>query len=128
MDISEYQFKVGGLSENDYLMIEVQLLQFENDLEAAQLAQGARAVGSAATSWAMRIRLRRLRRGGCVRLPADEGQPRRFANAGLIQNRPDLRAAVQGVTAANSGYVLAKADGKPDVTVHGELHPVAMAD
>ena len=34
-----------------------------------------------------------------------------------LQNRPDLRAAVQGVTAANSGYVLAKANGKPDVTV-----------
>jgi cobalt-zinc-cadmium efflux system outer membrane protein len=34
-----------------------------------------------------------------------------------LQNRPDLRAAVQGITAANSGYVLAKADGKPDLTV-----------
>ena len=50
VDISEYQFKAGGISENDYLMIEVQLLQFETDLESAQLAQGARAVGSAATA------------------------------------------------------------------------------
>ena len=41
-----------------------------------------------------------------------------------LQNRPDLRAAVQGVTAANSGYVLAKADGKQDVTVTGNYSHV----
>ena len=34
-----------------------------------------------------------------------------------LQNRPDLRAAQQGVTAANSQLVLQKAIGKPDVTV-----------
>ena len=36
-----------------------------------------------------------------------------------MQNRPDLRAALQGVTAANSQYALAKANGKQDVTVSG---------
>src|SRR5450631_419130 len=41
-----------------------------------------------------------------------------------MQNRPDLRAAVQGVTAANSGYALAKADGKQDVTVSGNYSHV----
>jgi cobalt-zinc-cadmium efflux system outer membrane protein len=34
-----------------------------------------------------------------------------------IQNRPDLRAALQGVTAANSQYQLQKANGIQDVTV-----------
>ena len=34
-----------------------------------------------------------------------------------LQNRPDLRAAVLGVTAANSQYALAKANGKQDPTV-----------
>jgi cobalt-zinc-cadmium efflux system outer membrane protein len=34
-----------------------------------------------------------------------------------LQNRPDLRAAQQGITAANSQYLLAKAVGKQDVTV-----------
>jgi len=34
-----------------------------------------------------------------------------------LENRPDLRAAVQGVTAAKSQWELAKANGKQDVTV-----------
>jgi cobalt-zinc-cadmium efflux system outer membrane protein len=34
-----------------------------------------------------------------------------------LQNRPDLRAAQQGVTAANSQYLLQKAIGKQDVTI-----------
>ena len=36
--------------------------------------------------------------------------------AKALLNRPDLRAALQGVTAANSQYELAKANGKQDVT------------
>ncbi len=38
-----------------------------------------------------------------------------------LQNRPDLRAAQQGVTAAKSQYELQKAIGKHDVTVSGQL-------
>ena len=34
-----------------------------------------------------------------------------------LQTRPDLRAAQQGITAANSQYLLAKADAKQDLTV-----------
>ena len=34
-----------------------------------------------------------------------------------FQMRPDLRAAQQGITAANSQYLLAKADSKEDLTV-----------
>src|ERR1700687_2368325 len=41
-----------------------------------------------------------------------------------LQNRPDLRVAVQGVTAANSAYLLAKADGKQDATVTGNYSHV----
>ena len=36
--------------------------------------------------------------------------------ATALQNRPDLRAAQQGVTAANSQHALQKAIGKRDVT------------
>ncbi len=39
VDISEAQYKDGGISENDYLMIKLQLLQFEGDVEQAQLAR-----------------------------------------------------------------------------------------
>jgi cobalt-zinc-cadmium efflux system outer membrane protein len=41
-----------------------------------------------------------------------------------LQNRPDLRAAQQGVTAANSFYLLAKANGVPDLTVQGNYSHV----
>jgi cobalt-zinc-cadmium efflux system outer membrane protein len=117
VDISEYQFKAGGISENDYLMIEVQLLQFEMDLESAQLA---RAQGLSD--------LRQLL--GYESVSADYDVAESFEYLPVkgnvedfqmqaLQNRPDLRAAVQGVTAAKSGYLLAKADGVPDLTVQG---------
>ena len=41
-----------------------------------------------------------------------------------LQNRPDLRAAQQGVTAADSQYQLQIANGKQDVTVSGNYSHV----
>jgi cobalt-zinc-cadmium efflux system outer membrane protein len=41
-----------------------------------------------------------------------------------MQNRPDYRAAQQGVTAANSQYELQKAIGKQDVTVQANYSHV----
>ena len=41
-----------------------------------------------------------------------------------LQNRPDLRAAQQGVTAARSQLQLQKANGKQDVTVSGNYSHV----
>jgi cobalt-zinc-cadmium efflux system outer membrane protein len=122
VDIGEFQFKAGGISEDDYLKIELQLLQFEADLAQAQLAreQG----------------LSDLRQQlGYESVSADYDVVDAFDYLPLkanledlqmkaIQNRPDLRAAVQGVTAANSGYALAKADGKQDVTVTGNYSHV----
>jgi cobalt-zinc-cadmium efflux system outer membrane protein len=122
VDISEFQFKAGGISEDDYLKIELQMLQFESDLESAQLAreQGL-------------SDLRQLL--GYESVSADYDVAASFDYLPIktnlddlqmkaIQNRPDLRAAAQGVTAANSGYVLAKADGKQDVTVTGNYSHV----
>jgi cobalt-zinc-cadmium efflux system outer membrane protein len=122
VDISEFQFKAGGISEDDYLKIELQLLQFESDLESAQLA---RAQGLSD--------LRQIL--GYESVSADYDVVDAFDYVPLkanlddlqmkaLQNRPDLRAAVQGVTAANSAYVLAKADGKPDLTVQGNYSHV----
>jgi cobalt-zinc-cadmium efflux system outer membrane protein len=122
VDIGEFQFKAGGISENDYLMIEVQLLQFETDLESAQLA---RAQGLSD--------LRQLL--GYESVSADYDVVDAFDYLPIksniddlqmqaLQNRPDLRAAVQGVTAANSAYLLAKADGKQDLTVQGNYSHV----
>ena len=119
VDISEDQYKAGGISENNYLMIKLQLLQFESDLEQAQLAR----VQSLSD-------LRQLLGYESVSADYDvasdfEYQPVKVNLEDLqmkaLQNRPDLRAAQQGVTAADSQYQLQKANGKQDVTVSGEL-------
>ena len=119
VDIGETQFKAGGISENDFLKIKLQLLQFQTDVQQAQLAR-VQALSD----------LRQLL--GYESVPADydvagafEYQPLSVKLEDLqtkaLQNRPDLRAAQQGVTAANSQYALAKANGKQDVTVVGQL-------
>jgi cobalt-zinc-cadmium efflux system outer membrane protein len=122
VDIGEYQFKAGGISENDYLKIELQLLQFESDLEQAQLAreQGLsdlrQLLGYESVS------------AGYDVVDAFDYLPMKGNLDDLqmqaLQNRPDLRASVQGVTAANSGYQLAKANGVPDLTVQGNYSHV----
>jgi cobalt-zinc-cadmium efflux system outer membrane protein len=122
VDIGELQFKAGGISENDYLKIQLQLLQFETDLEQAQLA---RAQGLSD--------LRQLL--GYESVSADYDVVEAFDYLPMkgnlddlqmqaLQSRPDLRASVQGVTAASSGYLLAKADGVPDLTVQGNYSHV----
>lgn len=114
VNIGEARYKAGDISEDDYLKIKLQLLQFQTDVSQAQLAktQGL-------------SDLRQLL--GYESVPADYDVTGAFAyqpvNVGLedlqakaLQLRPDLRAAQQGVTAANSAYLLQKADGKRDVT------------
>jgi len=120
--IGEEQFKAGGISEDDYLKIELQLLQFESDLAQAQLA---RVQG-----------LSDLRQTlGYESVSADYDVAEMFDYIPLtanledlqmkaLQNRPDFRAAQQGVTAANSAYLLAKADSKQDLTVQGNYSHV----
>src|ERR1039457_1404497 len=39
VDLGEIQFKAGSMSENDYLKIKLQLLQFQTDVSAAQLSR-----------------------------------------------------------------------------------------
>ena len=122
VNISERQFNSGALSENDYLKIKLQLLQFEQDVQQTQLAR-VEALSD----------LRQLL--GYESVPADYDISATFDYQPLLvnledlqrsalQNRPDLRAASQGVTAANSQYALAKADGKQDVTVSGNYSHV----
>jgi cobalt-zinc-cadmium efflux system outer membrane protein len=122
VDISEHQFQAGGLSENDYLMIKLQLLAFASDEEQAQLAK-AQSLSD----------LRQLLGYESVSAEYDvvsdfEYQPVKVNLGDLqikaLQNRPDLRAAQQGVTAADSQYQLQIANGKQDVTVSGNYSHV----
>ena len=49
VDISEIQFKIGAMSENDYLKIKLQLVQFETRRPTGGAQQGPGAFGPAAT-------------------------------------------------------------------------------
>jgi cobalt-zinc-cadmium efflux system outer membrane protein len=122
VDISESKYRSGGISENDFLKIKLQLLQFQQDVEQAQLAK-AQALSD----------LRQLL--GYESVPAEyevagafDYQPLILAlgelQAKALENRPDLRATVQGVTAAGSQHELAKANGKVDVTGAGNYSHV----
>jgi outer membrane protein, heavy metal efflux system len=114
VDIGEKQFKAGGISENDYLKIKLQLLQFQQDVQQAQLAR-VQALSD----------LRQLL--GYESVPAGYDVAGIFDYRALpltlddlqtkaLDNRPDLGAAILGITAADSQHELAKANGKVDVT------------
>jgi outer membrane protein, heavy metal efflux system len=112
--ISQEQYKSGGISEGDYLKTKLQLLQFQTDVSAAQVALVQAKYG-----------LRQLT--GYNALPANFDvigslTYTRFPmnlqdlEAQALQLRPDLLAAKQGIAAADTQYDLARANGKRDFT------------
>jgi len=114
VEISDLSFKVGAISEDDYLKVKLQLLQFETDYQQAQLAK-VQALSD----------LRQLLGYESVSADYDVAGPFDYRpvkgnvedfQLKALQNRPDLRAAREGVTAAQSQYELQKAIGKRDVT------------
>ncbi len=122
VDLSEKQYKAGGISENDYLKIKVQALQFETDVRQAELSR-AQALSD----------LRQLLGYDSVSRDYDvagsfayEALPVQLAElqSKALANRPDLRAAQQGITAANSQFELAKANGKQDFTLQANYSHV----
>jgi len=113
VDISQMQFKAGYIGEGDFLKIELQLLQFQTDVSSARLAKMQALVG-----------LRQFL--GYDAVPADFDvigdlayQPLQIKledlQARALRERPDFRAAELGIVAAQSQYLLAKANGKVDV-------------
>jgi cobalt-zinc-cadmium efflux system outer membrane protein len=122
VDIAEFQRKSGRISENDYLKIKLQLLQFQTDVQQAQLARV-----QALSDLRQQLGYESVSRDYDVAGTFDY-QPLTVKLEDLqtkaIENRPDLRAAQQGITAANSQYLLAKANGKVDVTVSGNYSHV----
>jgi cobalt-zinc-cadmium efflux system outer membrane protein len=114
LDISKERYRAGDTSEDDYLKIKLQMLQFQSDVTQARLAR-VQALSD----------LRQLLGYDSVSRDYDVAGPFDYVplKAGVedlqmkaLLTRPDLRAAEQGVAAAHSQYELAKADGKRDVT------------
>jgi cobalt-zinc-cadmium efflux system outer membrane protein len=124
--ISQAQYQAGDISEDDLLKIKLQMLQFQTDVSQARLGtvQGL-------------SDLRQLI--GYESVPADYDVAGQFEyqqvagnledfQMAALQKRPDLRAAQQGVTAANSQYTLQKAIGKRDVTAQVNYTHVSEAN
>jgi len=114
VNLSSEQYRAGAISEGDLLKIKLQLLQFQMDVSQAQL--------SLVQAYAS---LRALE--GYDALPAGYDvvgdlafEPLKLNREDLqlkaLQLRPDYIAAQQGVTASQSQYSLAKANGKRDLT------------
>jgi cobalt-zinc-cadmium efflux system outer membrane protein len=122
VDLSHLRYEKGAISEDDYLKIELQLLQFETDYQQAELAK-VQALSD----------LRQLLGYESVSADYDVAGPFDYQplkgnledfQLKALQNRPDLRAAQQGITAATSQYELQRAIGKQDVTVSGNYSHV----
>ena len=115
VDVSQHVFKVGGISQNHYLKIQVQLLQYQSDLEQARVAR-EQALSDLRQLLGYESVAADYDVEGIVRIPSNHSSGLKTLQLKALQNRPDLRAAKQGVTAAGSQFALAKADGKQDVT------------
>ena len=123
VNISEQRYRAGDISEGDYLKIKLQLLQFQTDVSSARVAK-VQALGS----------LRQLI--GYSNLPHDydcagdlDYKPLTASlpdlQAKALAERPDLKAAQKGITAANSQIGLAKADAKVDFNASASFSHVS---
>ena len=124
VDISKERYRAGDISEDDYLKIKLQLLQFQSDAAQAALAR-VQALDD----------LRQQIGRESVPMDYDVAGPFDYVPLNAkeddlemkaLSTRPDLRAAQQGVTAATSQYELAKANGKKDIT--GQINYTHIAD
>jgi len=122
VDLGELRYTKGAISEDDYLKIKLQLLQFETDDQQAQLAR-VQALSDLRQLLGYESVSSDYDVAGAFDYQPLKGNLEDFQLKAL-QNRPDLRAAQQGVTAARSQYELQKAIGKPDVTVQGNYSHV----
>jgi outer membrane protein, heavy metal efflux system len=115
MEISEARYKSGGLAENDYLKIKLQLLQFQTDVQAALLAR-AQALSDLRQTLGYDV----VAQGFDVSGPF-EYQPVQVELERLLKlaegSRPDLRAASQGLAAAESQVALAEVNARPNLTL-----------
>jgi cobalt-zinc-cadmium efflux system outer membrane protein len=115
VDLSEIRYRSGAISQDDYLKIKIQRLQFQNDVAQAQLSkvQGLSDLRQMLGSESVPVNydIAGQFEYQAVKVNLEDLQMQ------ALQMRPDLRAARQGITAANSQYLLAKADAKQDLTV-----------
>ena len=113
--INEDRYKAGDISKNDFLKIKIQLLQNETAVATAQLAKA-----QALITLRELIGYQSVPRGYDVSGTLEYQQLKSTQDdleTMAVNERPDLRAAKFGVTAAQSQLALAKANGKQDLNV-----------
>lgn len=126
VDIAEEQAKLGAMSGGDLIKIKLQLLQFQTDVSGAKLARIQALAG-----------LRQLL--GYDSIPENyevvgdlEYKPVKLGKDDLkalaLRQRPDVRAAQLGITAAQSQLSLAQANGKQDVNATANYTHVGDAN
>ncbi len=127
VNLSQAQYRAGAISEGDLDTIKLQTLQFQATVSADRLA--------------LAQELTALRQA-----IGFSGVPRNFGVAGslafqplrgnledmqllALKRRPDLMAAQQSITAAQSQYRLAQADGKRDLTTTAQyIHTAGLSE
>lgn len=125
-DVSQAQYKAGAISEGDLDTVELQTLQFQTAISSNELSLAQALV-------ALRQQI------GFSGVPANYDVAGQLAfepvpgnlqdmQAAALRDRPDLAAARDGITAAQSQHQLAIADGKRDLTATGQLtHAAGLA-
>jgi cobalt-zinc-cadmium efflux system outer membrane protein len=124
VDIGQASFNAGSMSGSDLLKIKIQLLQFQMDVSAAKLAR-VQALASLRQLLGYESVAENYEVVGDLEYtPVKVGEDELKAMA--LRQRPDVREAQLGITAAQSQLALAKANGKVDVT--GQANYTHVAD
>ncbi len=114
VNIMQERYRAGDISRDDFLKIQLQLLQFQMDESQARLAR-VQALDDLRQQLGYESVPQDYDVAGTLDYAPVHGNLEDF-QAKALATRPDLRAAQQGVTAANSQFLLQKANGKRDVT------------
>jgi cobalt-zinc-cadmium efflux system outer membrane protein len=126
VDIGQARYNAGDIGEGDLLKIKLQMLQFETDVSAAQLAR-VQGLSDLRQLLGYESIVQDYDVAGSFDYQPVKGNAEDF-QAKALQSRPDLRAAQLGVSAANSQRELQKAIGKRDVTGQASYTHIVLND
>src|ERR1700733_2028385 len=126
VDIGEARYNAGDIGEGDLLKIKLQMLQFQTDVSSARLAQ-VQGLSDLRQLLGYESITPDYDVAGAFDYQPVKGNLEDY-QARALQTRPDLRAAEQGVTAANSQHELQKAIGKRDVTAQASYSHVSYSN
>jgi outer membrane protein, heavy metal efflux system len=126
LGVSQERYTKGAISEGDLLKIKVQMLSFQQDVASSRLAR-QQALDSLRDLMGYESVPRNYDVIGTLDYTPIQGNVEDYQSKALSL-RPDLQAADQSVVAAKSRYMLAKANGKRDLTFTSGYSHVGYAN